>query len=435
MRKLISSLYHFFIHDLWKRPIEEERHLLRFLQKVGRSFIIGLYGFIDHAFFLRASSLTFYSLMSIVPTLVISFAIAKGFGLQSHLTQELKERFPEQQEVLNQVITLAQNWIENSKEGLITLIGIAVLVWSVIKVMSNIEASFNTVWRIKKHRSWVRRFTDFMTLIVVGPLFFITASSVTLFIVHVLKRFIEAEQIYSALGETLIFFIKCIPFALIWILFFLLYLVMPNTKVKIIPALLAGIIAGSIFQLVQWTYIHFQIGANKYGALYGSFAALPLFLAWLQVSWLIVLFGAQFSYAYQNIFTYEYGWQAPKLNMHTKLLVSLWIMHRIVHSFIKKEELDKKMMQKSLRIPMASIDEVINELRNAKLIVLVQNGPCSFYPTKPSDKLMVSDVIKAVMETKQKVDIQKDQLMYRLEENLHHFENALNSSNLLLKEI
>ena len=437
MKKLITFLSHFLLEDIWVKPLEETKGFTRFLRKLCRSLVIATHGFFRNQCFLRASALTFYALMSIVPVLAISLAVAKGFGYQRHLEMELLQRFPEQKEALEQLIALAQSIVENTKGGLLAFTGIVLLFWSVIKVLSHIESSFNHIWGIKKQRSWIRKFTDYLTLMILTPLFFLLASSITVFIVSKLQDYFQAISIYPLVRAGSLFFVSLVPYALIWMLFSLLYLVMPNTKVQVKAAVLGGIFSGTIFEFLQWGYIHFQIGITKYSAIYGSFAALPLFLAWLQISWFIVLYGAEVSYAYQNIHFYQYGWHAPKLNIKTKLLLSLWIMHQTVFCIWKKEPISRELLQQKLHLPMESIDEVLSDLIDAELLVEVKEGPCAFYPTKPIDELHIKDVLDALMEKKQVVAIPEDKVLASLQHSLKKFDEMILSckENCLLKEI
>jgi membrane protein len=428
-KKWHDNLYQFFVYDLWKTPIDQLSGKRKKIHKICRSFLIAFHGFICNSFFLRASSLTYYTLMSIVPTLVMLLAIAKGFGLQKHVSEQLLERFPEQKPIFQKIIALAGNWLAQSHEGLITLIGIIILVWSVIKVMSNIEASLNFIWRIKKSRNWIRKFTDFLSIIIIGPLFFFTANSITLLVVKKLYVVVSDEQIHPVIGQTTLFFVKLIPFALLWFLFSLIYLVMPNTKVNVKAAAFGGIIAGTFFQLIQWVYLYFQVELTQYGTLYGSFAALPLFLAWLQVSWLIILFGAQFSYAYQNIYAFEYGWQKPVLNMRTRVLVSLWIMHKILHAFAEKKRCTKRELQKKLHLPMTLIDELVEDLIQVKLIVAIKEGPYTYFPLITPDELRINDVKNILMTKDQTVLLHKDHVIRSLDKTLHHFEREIEKSS------
>ncbi len=186
--------------------------------------------------------------------------------------------------------------LENTKSGLIAGVGVIVLLWSVIKLVCTIEISFNAIWKIEKQRSWARRIADYTAVLIFCPIIFIIASSLTVFLSTQLADLSQSDQVWQLLSPLMLSLIHFFPIVLSWILFTALYYVMPNIKVPIRFALIAGLLAASAFQLMQWVYIKFAIGLASYGVIYGSFAALPLFLLWLNTSWLIALAGAEVAY-------------------------------------------------------------------------------------------------------------------------------------------
>ena len=304
---MFSRILHFIRVDIWRIRLRNLPPKKSFLIKQLRIVLLALRGFGDDKCLLRASALTFYSLLSIVPVLAMAFGIAKGFGLETELVarlSELPERFPGQEKVLNDVIESAKNLLENTKEGVIAGIGVAVLFWTIIKVLGNIEKSFNDIWGVKKARSIGRKLSDYLSMMLVCPILFVMSSSVTVFIAGQIRLVTEKIALLGAISPFIFAILRLFPYCVIWIMFSFLYIFMPNTKVNFRSGILAGIVAGTTYQVVQWVYITFQIGVTKYNAIYGSFAALPLFLVWLQLSWLIVLFGEEISFAYQNVDTY-----------------------------------------------------------------------------------------------------------------------------------
>ena len=276
---------------------------------------------------LRASALTFYSLLSVVPIVAMAFGVAKGFGFQNTMENFIMNNFKGQEEVMNWVINLSNLYSKRYREGLLAGIGLVVLIWSVMQVLNNIESSFNAIWQIKKSRSFFRKVSDYLSIMLIGPLLIIVSSSVMVYIstrVQSVAQSIDMFQVISPVFQNLLRFV---PYALIWLLFTLVYIILPNTRVIFKYALVAGIIAGTGFQVLQWGYIHFQIGVTKYSAIYGTFAALPLFLIWLQLSWLIVLLGAEISFAYQNVKEYAMEAESLHISPHNKRILSLLIVH------------------------------------------------------------------------------------------------------------
>ena len=248
----------------------------------------------------KASALTFYSLLSIVPILAVAFGIARGFGFEENLQYELTQKFIDQREVIEKLISFAQSMLKSTQSGIIAGVGLVVLLWSVLKLFGNIESSFNAIWRIKHQRSFTRKISDYFAMMLLCPIFFAVSSSLSVFVFTHLSTLTQGNGLLQKMSPFLITGYHLFPFILSWFLFSAIYYVMPNTHVPLKYACIAGIIAGTAYQIIQWTYIQFQLGLSSYGAIYGSFAALPLFLIWLNTSWITTLAGAEIAYHTQQ---------------------------------------------------------------------------------------------------------------------------------------
>jgi membrane protein len=362
-----------------------------------RIIVLAVRGFDEDRCQLRASALTFYSLLSIVPVIAILFGIAQGFGFQEVLEKELLENFSAHEAVLVQVMDFAKSLLETTKGGLIAGIGLAVLFWTVIKVLGSIESSFNTVWGVKKSRPWSRKFTDYMSVLLIAPILFILSSSLMVFITSQVT-FITAKFALLGFFSSLIFFLlKLLPYCIVWILFTFIYIFMPNTKVKYTSGLVGGIVAGTIYQLVQWGYITFQVGVAKYNAIYGSFAALPLFLVWLQLSWLVVLFGTEICFSHQNVDTYEFEPDCLQVSGSSKKLLSLSIVHLLVRNFsVGKAPLAAASIAHTLEVPIRLVRQILFELVESGILSEVatqENEETTYQPGRDSDSLTIQYVI------------------------------------------
>jgi membrane protein len=252
---------------------------------------------------LQASSLSFYLLMSIVPIVAIVFAVSSGFGIEYYLREWLTETFPDQHEVVNRLLQFAESALKNARGSWITGVGIGVLLWSSLSMFVRIEEALNAIWQAKRHRSWTRRFSDYLSIMLIAPILLILSNSMT---VAFRFYFDSAVERIPFLGTIRPVMFNFLPVFLIWIIFTLLYVVMPNVKVRFVPALVAAVIAGTVFYWIEQIYIYSQVSISKYNAIYGSLAAIPLFLLCARMGWQIVLFGAELSFAYQNIDSYEY---------------------------------------------------------------------------------------------------------------------------------
>ena len=335
LRDKFSASRQFLKSDIWRihgRKLDRRKQLyinpLRILLLASRRFF-------DNKCELRASALTFYTLLSIVPVVAMAFGVAKGFGLEKILEAQLLAKLEGQPEVADRLLGFARTLLENTKGGAIAGVGVAVLFWSVIKVLGNIESALNDIWGIARARALGRKLADYLSVMIICPVLLIIASSVTLLVTTQITTMVEGLAFLGYAGGIIIILIKFLPYTVIWFLFTFMYVFMPNTKVQLKSAIWGGVLAGTIYQLTQFTYIKFQVGVSGYGAIYGSFAALPLFLVWLQLSWLIVLFGAEVSFAHQNVPAYEFAADCASLSHRFKRTVALFITHHCVKAFVQ----------------------------------------------------------------------------------------------------
>jgi membrane protein len=320
-------------------------------------------GFQENKCPLHASALTFYSILSIVPVLAMVFGIAKGFGFEKLLERRLMEELYGQQEVLSWLITFANRMLENTRGGLVAGLGVAALFWAVVKVLSHIEASFNTIWRVRETRGYWRKFSDYQAIMLISPLLMIMSSSAAVFINTQVTLITERVALLGYFSEAIFLGLRILPFLLIWVLFSFLYILIPNTRVNFGAGILAGVIAGTLFQLTQGAYIQFQVGVARHNAIYGSFTALPLFLIWLQISWLIVLLGAQFAFAQQNLERCEANRQWGRISPYRLRLLTLEAARLMVRNFATGDPpLTHNELAHELSLPPHLVDRILQDL-------------------------------------------------------------------------
>jgi membrane protein len=329
---LKSRFLGFFTTTIWHAHRGDRSAIQWLMIRLVRTVILSVRGFTRHHDTLRASALTFFTLLSLVPVAAMAFGIAKGFGFERRLQKELLDKFAAQQEVVEQIIGFAQNMLDNTKGGMIAGIGVIVLFWAIIKVLGNIENSFNHIWGVRP-RTFVRKLSDYLTIMLIGPVLIIMSGSVTVFITAQISAISGRFELLQMVGPAIYVGLKLLPYSLVWMLFTLIYMIMPNTRVRFDSALLAGFVAGSTFQVVQAAYIQFQIIVAKYNAIYGSFAALPLFLIWLQISWFIVLIGAEISHAYQHSNYMDETAGGRELSISQTRILALTVCCHIVRLF------------------------------------------------------------------------------------------------------
>ncbi|MGM5631993.1 YihY/virulence factor BrkB family protein [Apibacter raozihei] len=330
IRAKIRKLLNFLTYDIWRITENDSTVRKIGLFNVIKAFLLTFRNINGSQLNTRAGALTYSSLLSIIPLLAVLFAIARGFGFQNIVKSQLFQYFAGQEEVLAKAMQFIDKSIEYAQGGIFLGIGVVVLLYTVIMLLSSIEDNFNTIWRIKKGRTIFRQFTDYLALIIIFPVFLICNAGLSI----LLSSTIDINIIGSVVSTI----IKIAPYVITIILFTLLYLYMPNTKVRFSAALLAGTFSGTCFQVFQMLYISGQIWISKYNAIYGSFAALPLLLLWLQLSWFICLFGVQLSFAYQNVNKFSFEKEITNISRRYKDFVLLLIATLIVKRFEKGEK-------------------------------------------------------------------------------------------------
>ncbi|MCH7590608.1 YihY/virulence factor BrkB family protein, partial [PVC group bacterium] len=349
----IQSIARYLKQDIWRVQIKKLSRGRSMIVRLLRTIVIAFRGFREDKCQLRASALTFYSLMSVVPVFAMAFGVAKGFGFERLLETWMIQNFQGQEEVVGRVIEFARSLLDNAKGGLISGIGIIILFWVVMKVLGNIEHSFNDIWGVKKGRTFARKVADYLSIMLICPVLFIMASSLSVIVASQIKQIIISNNFLGTLNPIVLPALKLIPLGTIWFLFTFLYIFLPNTKVKFSSGLMAGIVAGTMYFALQMGYIKFQIGAAKMGAIYGSFAALPLFLIWVQLSWLVVLLGAELSFASQNVDTYEFEPDCLSVSNSYKKLLTLRITSLLVKNFhLAKVPITANQISHELEIPI-----------------------------------------------------------------------------------
>ena len=290
------DFYYAILRKDWKRSTIFGDMFLKILAVL----VISGHRFIKDSCIVTASALTFYSVLSLVPIVALVLGIAKGFGVYSLLENQLHQQTFTNPEIVDFVLQFANQALENTQGGLITGIGIVFLLWAVIKVLGNTELAMNQIWGVVRGRSVTKKFTDYLSIMFIAPIFVVLISSINVFLTSNLQTIAMEDGFLSYASSLIITLLNFLPFILVWMLFIFLYMFMPTTRVRFKYALLAGIVAGSVYQVVQWFYIRFQIGVSSYNAIYGSLAALPLLLVWLQLSWSIVLWGTELCYIMKN---------------------------------------------------------------------------------------------------------------------------------------
>ena len=399
---MLSRFLTFLKTGIWEIQLKDLSPIEAFTIKYLRIILLAARGFMRDHCQKTASVLTYYSLLNVVPVLAVAFAMAKGFGLQKLIEKQIlqmAEKANWQMDIANQVLTFANTLLEHTKGTLIAGVGVILLFWTVISILGKIEDSFNTIWEVKKSRTLVRKFSDYLSLMILAPVLLIISTSATVMVASQLKLIARQVDLLGIFSPVIFFLLTLLPYVSIWALLTVLYLIMPNTRIPLKSGILGGIAAGTIFQLIQWAYIKFQIGVVKYGAIYGSFVAFPLFLVWLQLSWMIVLFGAEIAFAIEHHVTFGFHPDYSRISVASKKVLILRIFHLLVERFSQGEKpLSISQISHLLKIPVRFLRTFLQELTEAGLVVETvreDKQEAAFQPGRTIETLTVKDTLDA----------------------------------------
>lgn len=384
-----------FYYSVLRRDWRITTFLSDLLIKTVAFAVVSIDRFIKDASTISASALTFYSTLSFIPILALILAIARGFGAARALEDWLKEQTYTNPEVMQWVMNVATKALDNTQSGLIAGFGIVLLLWSVVRMLSSTELAMNRIWGVTKGRGLVKKFTDYMSILFIAPILVVLISSMNVFMMSSLQEYGMDEGLLSYASVALKAILTLVPYILVWFLFIFLYMFMPTTPVKFKYALVAGIIAGTIFQIVQWFYIRFQVGVSSYNAIYGGLAALPLLLVWLQLSWSIVLWGTELCYIMRNRhFLYR-----DAMNADNRWVDNVEVTIRML-KFISEQYTNNNggptlaMICKKLRMSSSKVRIVLQELVDCRILVEVKDDDdVSYFPAVDFHHLALADII------------------------------------------
>ena len=377
---------------VWEQNLQEmswiKRALLRQLQIV----VLVIRDFYNNRSLLRAAALTYYTILSLVPLLALTFALLKAFGVQNQLQPLILDK-------LNvgdgQIAEAIVGYINNTQVAQMGAVGLVFLLIAVISLLTNIEAAFNDIWGVNSLRPLLRRFSDYLSVILVGPVLLISAISMTSSLIShsFTQRLLEMQMI----GSLIVFVLKITPFIFMWLAFTLLYVFMSNIKVQWRAALIGGVVGGTLWQIAQLGYVHFQVGVARYNAIYGTMAALPIFMVWVYLSWVIVLFGLGVCYAKQNLRTGARDLRREEVNRRSFEQVALALLVTLADRFHRGDPaINHDQLARLLYVPPRLCRAILTQLEQLGLVTEISGhaGWPSYQLGRDADNLSVSEIYR-----------------------------------------
>jgi membrane protein len=363
--------------------------------------------FQDRCFF-RAQALTFITVLSIVPLLAFTFSVAKGLGAYSRLRDDIITPFLDANVGfanaaveeggsigLRDTIDHMLGVVEGTDFEKVGLFGLAILLYIVVKLLSSIEASFNDIWGVVRSRSLVRKVADYLSVLVVVPIFLVSATAVT----TALKSGDASIQVQEALhiGPVVQELMRMSSLFAAWFGFGFVYAFMPNTKVRIFSAFLGGVLGGGLWQLAQVMHVKFQFGISDYGAIYSSIAAFPIFLVWVNISWITVLIGAELAFAHQNEPAYLQIARSREHDQSFRERIALRALVRLARAFRHGDQSpDAPALAEQIGVPERSLEDVLRTLRDEGVLAVDAASPRRYLFARDPDHMRVKEVVDAL---------------------------------------
>ena len=396
LKMLTERLKVFLTKDIWSFEFYQKGPLRRIIGKTVKVAVIAVRTFLDDKVMTKAAALTYSTLFAIVPILALIFAVARGFGFENIVTGLLEKGIIGENDTLSAVMQFIDGYMQYVSSGAFIGIGLLFLLFSVYSLADGIETNLNAIWHVKKSRGMGRKITDYFSLILLIPIGIICLSGLSVLTSKILSRM----EGYQLLGGFVQFLIIALPYLVAGFILTGFYMFMPNTKVKFRHAIIPGFIAGCLFQVLQNLYFDGQLSLSSYNQIYGGFAALPLFLFWLNISWAIILFGCQLAYVSQNNDNFNYFKEPDKISRRHQDFYCLMVMACICKRFNNhKPALTRKEIADQLHIPLRYVVSSLDALNEAGLLeTVLQNDERepAYVPATDSQSITVVKVLSAI---------------------------------------
>ena len=413
---MFKRLIQFLKVDIWQVQREDISPLRYLLYEVIKKVLLAVEYFTTKRMMDSAAALTYSTLLAIVPIMAVVFAIARGFGYNKYIETWFREALSSQPQVAEAIIGFVNSYLVHTKSGIFLGIGLLFMLWTVIMLISNIEKAFNDIWQVSTPRSIFRTITDYMAMFLLAPIIIVVTSGISI----MMATFANGIGETLIVGPTLRFFLRLLPYIIMSGVFIALYVFMPNTKVKIRSAIIPGILAGVAMQGLQLVYIHSQIWVTGYNAIYGSFAALPLFMLWVQISWTICLFGAELAYTNQNLEKFAFRASTDDLSHRYRLLLSAYLMTLICRRFEEgKKPYTALELKLETNIPIRITHDLLENLTRVHLLSEMTNDEkgteAVYQPAESTARLSVGMMIDR-LEAEGKWKLMPDLQLFKSDE-------------------
>lgn len=398
MSRRLNSIIKFIRYDMWRHSATE---FDGFFQRIGfviiRTVALVIRGFTSKNLNDTAKSLTYSLIFAIVPILAMVLAVAKGFGVADVIEQQLNASFLGETNMVPTIMQMVERYLETAQGGLFIGIGILILLWAVYSFFQSVETAFNRIWNVRRSRSVLRQITTYIAIVVLIPVLIVCSAGINIFVHSAMESALHIGALHEFVHRS---GVKFLQFALCWLLFTWMYMAIPNTKVRLMSALVPGILMGTLFQLLQMLSVYLIALLSRTSIVYGAFATIPILMTWLQYTSLLILIGAEMSYAIQNNEEFEYEHDLNRMSRRYKDFVMLYLLSGIIKRFESDEApLTAHDMAVRDHLPIRLVNQLLSRMVETGIVreVYVENEEeRTFQPALDTHKISVGMVIDRI---------------------------------------
>lgn len=397
MKQRFQHFREFVQYDLWRHPhVKTQDPKKRLWYRVLQTVILVARGFKNQALVVRANSLSFALLFAFIPMLALIYAIARGFGFEEMVSQQLAGSFLAEANVAPVLLEWVERYLETARGGLFVGIGLVVLIWAVYAFFNMLENSFNSIWNVKKTRSFARRMTNYVMTLLLVPILVVVTSGISIF----LNSTEILASVLSAIEPLRKFMLRFIPFVATSAVFTWIFMAIPSTQVKFSSAIIPGVLMGFLYQVVQALSMFLVVLFTRMSIVYGAFSAIPLVLIWLHITCWLLLIGAELAFAIQNNELFAYERDLETISRRYKDYVMLYLLSVIIRRFEQGEQPETAHeMATANQLPIRLVQQLLSRLEETNIVRRVlseQEEDPAFVPAMDIHQITVEKVLGRV---------------------------------------
>lgn len=394
-----QKISEFIQYDIW-RWTSNELEDARFTKRIGlgvlKTIILVIRGFNSKQLNMTANALTYNLVFAIIPILAMILAIAKGFGFAEMIESHLQHVIPGGSNMMPEVMGMINRYLETAQGGTFIGIGLLILIWAVYSFFRNVEQAFNSIWDVRQPRSIIRQLTIYVAVLFFVPIVIITSTGLSL----IVQTTIESQPLLASMSEWHSTVVRLVQFVLVWLVFIWMYIAIPNTKVHFRSAVFPAVLMGTLFQLLQMLSMYVIVFLSRTSIVYGAFATIPIIMMWLQWTCLLILIGAEMSFAIQNNEQFEYEKDLEKMSRRYKDFVTLFLLNKIIQRF-ENDELPYMATELAHdnNLPIRLVNQLLNRLVEVGLLRTVyveQKEDKTYQPALDTHKISIGMVVDRI---------------------------------------